>query len=135
MSDKAIWTDEPDKLEFVYRGLQCQVRRHSRLKHLCGYVGVGKDHPAFGKNYQELDDSIDVHRGLTFSCDILPGDMRQSAGPWWFGFDCAHAGDFIPIAPVQPDSHLCVYRTMEYVRRECEKLAEQLADLGMTNGR
>jgi hypothetical protein len=51
---------------------------------------------------------------------------------WWFGFDCAHCGDLCPqfkeyrTLPQQGDE----YRDVSYVTKECEKLAEQLKEIG-----
>jgi len=65
---------------------------------------------------------FDVHGGLTYSGDTA--DYPAVAeGTWWFGFDCAHAGD-------ATGHHHCpgdVLRSLEYVEAECESLAEQLA--------
>lgn len=67
---------------------------------------------------------LDVHGGLTYARNHFP--KREPDGLWWFGFDCAHAGDLVP-------SEHCinhpsdVYRDIEYAKKECESLAEQLA--------
>lgn len=128
------------------------------LGHRCGYVGVGEDHPLFGIGYgQECeylefpgDEPIgkrgilsllggeptspgvvfDVHGGITFA-----GDRTHIEGAdkelWFFGFDCAHAGD----APEpEPDYRQDFYqamgcevvRTLDYVVGECESLARQI---------
>lgn len=42
----------------------------------------------------------------------------------WFGFDCAHSGDLIPSSGYRP-SPGDEYRTIDYVQRECERLAAQ----------
>jgi hypothetical protein len=55
---------------------------------------------------------------------------------WWFGFDCAHAGDFSPQydeprrlgAPTGWGSRN-EYRDIAYVEGECRSLAKQLATL------
>jgi hypothetical protein len=69
---------------------------------------------------------------------------------WWFGFDCAHAGDYTGMAyrrflnsvldhPDEPYDHqralaggdhawlIETYRTLAYVQAECKRAAEQLA--------
>jgi len=51
--------------------------------------------------------------GLTYSGG---GDYPFLAILWWFGFDCAHLGD-----RENPKS-------LEYVEKECESLAKQLAE-------
>jgi hypothetical protein len=76
------WEIEPVPLRFEVCGYLCEVKRNDHLMHLCGYVTVPFGHPAHGKGYDEVD--LDVHGGLTFS------DSGK------FGFDCAHAGDYVP---------------------------------------
>jgi hypothetical protein len=124
--------------------------------HRCGYVGVPKGHPLFGVEYNEstplLADAMkrakgeplgkrgmisllccepgedgsakpeivfDVHGSLTFSGG---GDKYPvvDSGLWWFGFDCAHLGD----ATKYLDDGL--FRSLDYVERECESLAAQI---------
>lgn len=59
---------------------------------------------------------------------------------WWFGFDCAHAGDLCPkiestlkmIGHQQiklPDDYTDKYRNLAYVEDECKLLAKQLKGL------
>jgi hypothetical protein len=60
------WTDEPNKLNFEYRGFFCSIRRHDKYGHLCGYVLVAKDHPYCLRDYNDMGDII-VHGGVTLS--------------------------------------------------------------------
>lgn len=63
---------------------------------------------------------FDVHGGITHSGNAEDGYPITDPSGWWFGFDCAHAGD---------RSHGGVdgvLRSTEYVVAECERLAEQL---------
>jgi hypothetical protein len=121
-SDKP-WESEPDSSCWVdpETRSQCMARR-GPSGHWCGYVGLPRDHPAFGVDDGDVD--VDVHGGLTFSgtVDVDP------EGLWWLGFDCAHLGDLVPgldrIGAVVGDS---VYRDLDYVRGECARLAAQLA--------
>lgn len=54
----------------------------------------------------------------------IPGDGEPD-DVWWFGFDCAHAGDHCPgYDRMFTDG---VYREFGYVRRQVERLAQQLA--------
>lgn len=110
--------------------------------HLCGYVGLDKDHPLFEKRYSERitkptnfnerkvatvnflhilihetgpQDGLceiaiyfEVHGGITFA------NFRENGETWFFGFDCAHAGD---------TREMC---NEEYVKKECAELAKQL---------
>ncbi len=137
------WDREPDKAQWEDEatGLTCLAVRASA--HWCGYVGVPENHPLFGKGYNDVD--FDVHGGITFAdaCQEGEGEARichtpESGQPdkvWWFGFDCAHAGD---LRPVDTDAYhqvnlmfphaegYGIYRTLDYVREECKLLAAQL---------
>ena len=78
---------------------------------------------------------FEVHGGLTFS-----GGNKEypvEADLWWFGYDCAHAGD-LP----EPESKMGrmyaehgfadrdgVLRTLDFCVAECESLARQLAEV------
>ncbi len=152
------WEDEPDRESFVHAELPCLILRavgRGIGGHLNGYVGVPKRHPSSGskmKNigsfmgrdgpiadvkYEDLEENVHVHGGLTFSGEG-DGELRPT-GFYWFGFDCAHAGDYSP--PTNPAVHKIhvdvtgrtgpsdyeTYRNIEYVRGQVKHLAEQLA--------
>lgn len=145
------WDDEPDKAQWVDEktDLDCLiVRNHGGA--LCGYVGLPPGHPSHGVPYQKLEDTIDVHGGLTFSgscqenapeghgiCHIPEPGRPDDV--WWLGFDTAHAFDLRPQElhmaatitnwPTKPPMLEAeeTYRTFEYVKSECENLARQLA--------
>ena len=57
---------------------------------LCGYIGVKSDHPAFGKDYSDID--VSCHGGLTFSQEGKD-EGNWPSGWWWFGWDYGHSGD------------------------------------------
>ena len=129
-------------------GFLCMVIAQP-LGHRCGYVGIGRYHRLFGVDYgqesallKELDSPLgttpesyfQAHGGITFA-----GTLKEHAGYWFFGFDCAHASD-------QPDPELLTegdmvvreimlrdrggtVRSLVYVVSECEKLAQQLNDV------
>jgi len=114
---------EGDYKEFKHMGYKCVILRHPHLKHLCGYVGVPKDHILYGVDHDDLPAEFhDVHGGLTFS-----GFRKEYTNDdlWYFGFDCAHAGDLVPAVFSTCNG---TYRTMEYVEKECKKLAEKIAE-------
>jgi hypothetical protein len=46
------WENEPDKADFEAHGLKCSMRR-GPVGAWCGYVGVPKEHPWFGKHYSD----------------------------------------------------------------------------------
>ena len=104
------WLNEPDELAWTDKvtGLKCLILRHE-LGHLCGYVQ---------SDLTDID-SFDVHGGITFR-----GRFQYAAG-LWLGFDCAHAGDLIPELSVRAND--AIYRTLEYVTRQVEKLALQVS--------
>ena len=137
------WQDEPDRVDFVHAGFACFALRRDRMGYWCGYCGVPREHPAYGKRYYDVPIDVDVHGGLTCAraCDApichvpVPG---MPADVWWLGFDCAHAGDLAPGMEADLRSISIgrgarrnifrdVYRDLPYVRREIERLAEQLS--------
>lgn len=95
--------------------------------HRCGYVEVPSGHPLFGADYSGVE--VSVHGGLTFA-----GPMEN--GGSWFGFDCAHYGDGeivpIPGMPAMPGK-ASEPKSLEFVVRECESLASQLAEFVVGN--
>jgi hypothetical protein len=139
------WDGEPDKMQWQdeVTGLPCLAKRHPISGHWCGYVGVPPSHPLFGKDYSDVD--LEGHGGVNFSdaCDErpeaegichVPGEGEPDRA-WWFGFDCAHAWDASPAdfqrARDEPNSiwkvcHDQSYKTLAYVRGECQSLAAQL---------
>ena len=134
------WQSEPDKIQWQDRvtELPCLAVRHPRGGYWCGYVGVTKDHPAFEKDYDNVD--VDVHGGLTFAAhcqaDTETGicHIPEAGEPddvWWFGFDCAHLGDTSPgfVARWGRDSDHGFYKNLAYVQQECAQLAKQLAQM------
>lgn len=155
------WENEPDRVEFKYKGYDCLIRRaapksqnaNDWLGSLCGYVAVPPSHPYYGKHYEEVD--LHAHGGLTYS-NPCQGDICHKTDiedkVWWFGFDCAHAGDLIPSVweARQPGGYLHhiredlfksfkslenhplfqeTYKTIEFVEDEIKSLVEQLEEV------
>lgn len=141
------WQDEPDRLEFEYKGFPClMVRNTGGTGSWCGYVAVPPGHPAFEKSYQGLD--LDVHGGLTYS-DHCSGHICHEPKPgepdnvWWLGFDCAHGGDLSPRMRAFEEKYIPqlegfhnindnrfihgTYKDVAYVKKEIRRLADQLA--------
>lgn len=147
------WEGEPDRVEWRHAGLPCLIVRNELGGHWCGYAAVPPGHPLHGRGYSDID--VDVHGGLTYAnpcggpiCHVPhPGEPDDV---WWFGFDCAHAYDYMPAMDARLRS-LCVpgyddappydhatavqsdtffvpqYRDLAYVQAETNRLAEQLA--------
>ena len=147
------WQNEPDKIQFEDPAtkMPCLIVRNE-VGALCGYVGVTSDHPAFEQHYDsQVLRGVEAHGGLTFSnfcqreetpaygiCHI-PG-KNEPHKIWWLGFDCAHLGDICPQMDAfmrelgrEPlryrdifDDYGDTYKTVEYVREGCARLASQL---------
>lgn len=47
------WTKEPDSADFEAHGLKCALRR-GPVGAWCGYVGIPKEHPLHGRDYDEM---------------------------------------------------------------------------------
>ena len=126
------WVDEPDRLEFTAHGYNCLAQRARTTGAWCGYVDIPIDHPM--KQAKILDNNLDVHGGITYSRAIDENTYR-------LGFDCSHLGDYLPWAcklnqtlmsdklknydPFKKGN----YKTLEYVKGQCEKLALQLKEI------
>lgn len=140
------WDGEPDRVDFkTAAGLPGLIVRQAR-GHLCGYVAVPPGHPLHGKTYGDEDvDALDVHGRITYG-DRCHGNVchvpepGEPADVWWLGFDAAHSFDSSPRGGFtmswvemfgdSPSAGAEDYRTVEYMRAECERLAEQLAAMG-----
>ncbi len=129
------WLNEPNALDFVDKksGYHIALRRHPNLLHWCGYVGIPPTYPFHGWAYQDVGEHVQVHGGLTYSHNSVPGS--ECGATWWFGFDCAHGGDLVPKLVEYQAEYRAIfpcdetYRNMEYVKNEAVALAEQLAAL------
>ena len=128
------WESEPNHAEWIDEDTdyKCRIVRHDHFGHLCGYVGIPKNHPLWGKHYSDDEvENLDAHGGLTHS-----GEDQDDKDTWWFGFDCSHGGDLSPNMLIHmldrelPNllnfSRNEVYRTWEYVEREVRELSAQL---------
>lgn len=150
------WQHEPDRIQWTSaHGYVCLMLRNLGSEgdiaiyggpgwsgHWCGYVGLPPGHPMLSPDF---DDSIEVHGGITGGgrcreesngfhpeyrmCHVpAPGQPDELI---WLGFDCNHGGyspddDLSPLKAGRGEA--CgTYRNVEYVRRQCELLAEQAA--------
>lgn len=106
------------------------------------------EHPGMGILLACLSGTIEArpdvvlraHGGLTYAegCSGAICHVPAEGEPdnlWWFGFDCAHAGDWTPSQAMygrdRPEwfwkmSSDSEYRDIAYVRAETESLADQL---------
>lgn len=146
--------------DFIHREQRCVVAigtGDSWIRHRVAYVGVKPKHPLYGVEYNDpipktpallekaLNNSpedigwinticagnpddddfltpallLACHGGITYAgSGTYP--IPSIADLWWFGFDTAHNGDDSEHGG-QP---------FDYVRAQCVRLADQLADLG-----
>lgn len=134
------WLSEPRSLQFVSSGLACFLLRHGDLGHLCGYVAVPAGHPVYGQDVADLR-SLKVHGGIISAYPRQKIDWRAAGwtrppsmgglptSAWVLAFDGGHAGDLMP--NIRGGSAAgSVYRDWGFMRREAEKLAEQLSGMG-----
>lgn len=97
------WQDEPDRVDFVAHGFSCMLRRQHHGV-WCGYVGVPREHPLYGKDWRDTHEigELSAHRGINYSDLCDDGEICHVPQPgmpadvWWLGFDCGHAFDFQP---------------------------------------
>ena len=124
------------------------------MGHRCGYVGIDRYHRLYGVGYSQESDLLEavnsgikgitpenffyVHGGLTFA-----DKRKEYPDLWFFGFDCAHAGDLPDESLMEnlPDYTKKVLLghgtisdggtvwTLDMVVAECESLAQQLNEV------
>ena len=116
------WDKEPSELTWVDKktGLCCEIFRHPTLGHLCGYVNIEPNHPLNEIPYDCIN--FNVHGGITFS-DYLENSYIKK---WKLGFDCAHWNDITPFLNSKCENPDATYKTIEYVKNQCKKLAKQI---------
>lgn len=121
------WSSEPDGPVFWVdetTGYECAAARNGSYV-WCGYVRSTAPQGQ-SASYDNLD--VHVHGGLTYG-----GTRFPEHGGFWYGFDCAHSGDYIPSMHKyydridrRKDTVISQYRTLEFVKKECESVARQL---------
>jgi hypothetical protein len=125
MMDEVIEWPRPGHaaLEWEAHGLSCAIK--NGYVALCGYVKVPDGHPCERLWYDDV--KVDVHGGLTFRCKVKDGS--------WFGFDCGHFGDWWGYAEKgHAFENPGKIWTIDDVKAETERLAEQLAKLATSIG-
>ena len=95
--------------------------------HPTAYVEIPKGHKLFGINYMDIEDSIDVHGGLTYSDNELMGIKSES---WFIGWDYAHAGDYCGYEEYIPKSVRTYGKkwTTEEIIEECKNAINQIIE-------
>lgn len=131
------WHDEPDREEWIdpVTGYHCLASRNMLMGFWCGYVGVPRGHPFFGKEYDDIE--LDFVQGLTYSDkiddDIYFDDVVHLNDIWIVGFDCCNYLDMWPNN--SPEMFIwwrkrteCTYKNLAHVRDVCAKLANALKE-------
>lgn len=95
----------------------CFAIVRTSLGHLCGYVKVS-DYENI--NFELGDIFIECHGGITYD---RSGEHYFSESGRYIGFDCAHAGDWLP------DLNDGKYRDIAFVMLEIRHIINQLEDL------
>lgn len=118
--------------DFWYKGLHCVVLLNIGGWR-CGYVDVGSINDMKYVDYQDLDQLVDCHGGLTYSADHLPRQEHKE-GEWWIGFDCAHymdGYDYNAVAEYFGKPSITMYgdgviRTLKYVMSELMDMVDAI---------
>jgi len=120
------------RYEFKEQGLKCVILRGPMLQ-WNGFVGIPESHPLYGYNYFQKrkkegapEELLEVYGGITYSADSLPDFLPD--GLWYFGFDCGHAHDYLPLI-LLTDRDLTDYKTRAFVESETRRLARRLKEL------
>lgn len=114
---------EGDELQWDYNCsngviIHCSIHRND-VKALCGYITLTKDSSLYSVDYDDIN--ISAHGGITYQ----GYDQNEN---WVIGFDCAHYGDLTPYFVLNNDfpfDSFGEYRDMQYVKAQCESMAEQ----------
>lgn len=124
------WHNEADRVEFEAHGFRCLVKRQEQGHFAC-FVAIPGSHPWYAHGPQMLRKDSDVHGGITWTNNYIPGESRDCA--WWVGFDFGHVNDFLPILgwdPIQCILERVIvgdirYYPLEVAIRETVELARQ----------
>lgn len=138
------WDDEPDKVQWTTKANLPGLVVRNYMGALCGYAAVTSEHALYKVDYKYVNEYCDV----TVHGDLTYANTCQDNGPichvpepgepddvWWFGFDCAHGSDIIPMmgyhtsVDIDRLGYKIFYRDIGYVTDEVESLASQLADI------
>lgn len=112
MQIQSGWQGEPDKLEWVDRGVTCEIVRHKSSGHLCGYIKIERSRTEQDL-MRELAAVAQVHGGIGY------------AKKGHVGFDCGHNSDFRPFIDKPSLLDTRIYRNIAYVTEELKSLVTQ----------
>lgn len=101
-------------------GLEATILLVANGSHYCGYVKIEPGTHYFGRGYDDYD--LEVHGGVTFA-ESPYWLSEEHKDEHWFGFDCSHSGD---LSGSRTRTKFGVWRSLDYVTKECESLANQI---------
>ena len=98
--------------------------------HPCSYVEIPNNHKLYNKKYMDIEDKIEVHGGLTYSCNKLYG-VDDTGIKWFIGWDYGHAFDYQLIGRI--DGKLIEWEghrwTLEELRQDVFDVCKQLKEM------
>lgn len=74
-----------------------------------GYVALPSTHPFYGLNYDEIDEHVNVHGGLTYSKSYT----HENEMYWLIGFDTMHGFD----DPIRSDKEFVINETLDLLKQ------------------
>ena len=108
--------------EWEHAGFKCTVIKHPEMEHYCGYVWLPEDHPLANGGERDINNLASVHGGVTYTAWQEEGEEKF----YVVGFDCAHAGDYVPVLSHRLPSFGDHKWTLEEVIEEVNHFTEQL---------
>ncbi len=97
------WDDEPDRVDFIAEGFACLALRHPDHGHFCGYVGVPREHPLYGRLHADIAGLELGGWEINYAAPCDEGGLVCHTPPpgmpadvWWIGGDFGHWNDRCP---------------------------------------
>lgn len=124
------WDDDPDREQWFGPGrLPCLIAR-TAAGTVCGYVGVGRQHPLHGAEDYDVQVTLALTHAdlpeITWADGKLPAGEVTEAG-WWIGFHGLTYGGYGALIPQCPTVE--TYQPFAVVRPRVERLADALHQL------
>lgn len=104
----------------VEEGIEWVITKAPLYGAINGYVKIPFGHPWRHRDYETLNEHVEVHGSLTF------GSASFAEGHNWVGFDTLHAGDYWPGDTNHFHDDWCRHWTQEKVVEETKSLARQI---------
>ena len=125
---------------FNYKGFECRVL-FMKAGHRCGYVKIPATHSMCDSSYEEYNEAITCHGGITYLNTYLINEDCPD-GSKWIGFDCNHITDdkdiesmktYFPGTELEFDPRIrdirASVKTLEFCINQCERIVDQIAEM------